>query len=134
MERNYYPHSLTLRCDPKIRALDAEFGGRNGYLHWALLLEQFYDNGKRSLDLSRQYMMQAIASEHCWTVEELRDFLDSCAVLELIDRPLWTQKKQVSNANAVEHMEATERQYKQRVLAAQKSANARRKKPEETSE
>ena len=128
MERNYYPHSLTLRCDPKIRALDAEFGGRNGYLHWALLLEQFYDNGKRALDLSHQFMLEAIAAEHAMTADELCDFLDSCALYGLIDPPLWTEKRQVSNANAVEHMETLERQYQQRIAASQAAAEKRRRK------
>lgn len=136
MECNYIPLSVTIDTDPKIWALDWEFGKDTGLGHWVHLLAIMYRaGGQGKLDMSNSFMVHSVASSLGFeNAKELHRFLDACASLNLIDPLFWQNEQIVYSKGVDEQLQHVSKGFNQRREAARKSAESRAKKSKETGE
>ena len=120
----YFNHSVSARCHVGIRALVRKYGIA-GYGHYFLFLEEIYASHKPVMDLSQEYILEAIAEEHLMTMEQVSDFVDDCCRLGLFNRELWCEKRHVTSNGICEAFE-----YKEQKERAGKAGGRPKKAPE----
>lgn len=78
----YFSHDADMRNDVKVKALRRRYG-HTGYAVWCYILETLTDADRFEVDY-RALNQELLAADYDVTVEQLREIVDYCCTLELL--------------------------------------------------
>ena len=125
----YFPHDYEPTSDPKIQALLGEYGAEGYGVYWRIV-EMLHSDDGHELPM-KQYLYLAVAKQMLTTVERVQEIITFCIdVCELFV----SSNEHIFSERVNRNVNKRQAMIKQRVEAGKKSAEARKRKVEETNE